>query len=199
MGIPDANYDLQGLAVGGQLPGQNLTTLQAAVIGRSSNSKSPIPMPSFDNSMLRYGEVNTPHLLHGIPTNMQPKQFMSLQQSRHNSFSSVSSQVSMPMAGQSQNQPVLPSGLLPHSIGTKVSGIGIVPSYNVLSNSNQIRPPPGFPNPSFNDWLPYSSCKKMGPVTSLTVGDESGTCSNGLRGNQDDLLSAILKQVNHKC
>ncbi|KAK1429695.1 hypothetical protein QVD17_11910 [Tagetes erecta] len=194
MGIPDAGYDLQGLAVGGQLSGQNLTSLQAAVISRSSNSKSPIPMPSFDNSLLRYAEVNTPHLLHGIPTNMQPKQFVSLQQSQHHSFSGVRSQVLMPMAGQSQNQPVLSSGMLAHGIGTKVSGTGVVPSYNVLSNTNQIRPTPAFPNPSFNDWLPYSSCKKMGPVTSLTVGDESGTCSNGLRGNQDDLLSAILKQ-----
>ncbi|KAI3687673.1 hypothetical protein L1987_81373 [Smallanthus sonchifolius] len=189
MGIPDASYDLQGLAVGGQLPCQSLASLQAAVIGHSTNSKSPISMPaidqrntfSFDNSMLRYGDIKPPHLLHGIPTNMQPKQFVSLHQSRHHSLSGVNSQLLIPIAGQSQNQPILPNGILAHAIGTRL------PSYNVLNDSNQIRPTSSYPNPTFTDWL---SCKKMGPATSLAVDDESGTHRN----NQNELLSAILKQ-----
>ncbi|KAF5772651.1 putative response regulator and transcription factor RR-B-type family [Helianthus annuus] len=206
MGMPDAGFDLQALAAGGQLPGQSLATLQAAVIGRSTNSKSPISMPvidqrntfSFDNSMLRYGDAKPPHLLHGIPTNMQPKQFVSLHQSRHPSFSGVNSQVLMPIAGQgqsqSQNQPILPNGMLGYGLGTKVSGTGFVPSYNGLSDANQIRPNSGFPNPSFNDWLSYSSCKKTDPIASLAVDDESGSQRHNLVDNQDELLSAILKQ-----
>ncbi|KAK9079533.1 hypothetical protein SSX86_001205 [Deinandra increscens subsp. villosa] len=211
MGVPDASYDLQGLAMSSQLPGQSLGTLQAAVVGRLTNSKSPIPMPamnqrttfSFDNSMLRYGEVKNPHLLHGIPTNMRPKQFVSLHHSRHNSFSGVNSQVSFPMAGQSQiqiqsqsqsqSQPVFPNGMMANGLETKVSGSGIVPSYNVLNNSNQIRHASSFPNPTFNDWLSYSSCKNMGPVASLAVNDENGTHLSGVGDNQDDLLAAILK------
>ncbi|KAL8216810.1 hypothetical protein R6Q57_023647 [Mikania cordata] len=203
MGITDAGHDLQGLAVCGQHPSQSLRTLQASVLGHLTNSKSPISMPAidqrstftFDNSMLRYGDVKTPHLLHGIPTNMQPKQFVSLHQSRPHSISSVNSQVLIPIPGpsQNQNQPGLANGMLTPGMGPKVSGSGIVPSYNVLNNSNQIRPASSFPNPTFNDWLSYSSCKKTGPVTSLIVGGESGAQHNGVGDNQDDLLSAILK------
>ncbi|KAJ0714895.1 putative response regulator and transcription factor RR-B-type family [Helianthus annuus] len=140
MGMPDAGFDLQALAAGGQLPGQSLATLQAAVIGRSTNSKSPISMP--------------------------PKQFVSLHQSRHPSFSGVNSQVLMPIAGQgqsqsqSQNQPILPNGMLGYGLGTKVSGTGF----------------------------------KTDPIASLAVDDESGSQRHNVVDNQDELLSAILKQ-----
>ncbi|XP_076904486.1 two-component response regulator ARR2-like isoform X1 [Bidens hawaiensis] len=186
MGNPDAGYDLQALASGGQLPGQSFATLQAAVINRSNNLKSPVSMPgidqrnvfNFDNSMLRYSEVKPPHLLHGIPTNLQPKQFVSLHQSRQRSFNGANGQMLMPMVGQSQSQ----------------HPPGFAPNYNVLNEPNKTRPGSGFPNPSFNDWLAYSSSKKTDPVASLVVDDESGTHRNGAGDNQDDLLSAIFKQ-----
>lgn len=88
--------DLHSLAASGQIPAQSLATLQAAGLSRSS-AKSGIPMPlvdqrnlfSFDNSKLRFGEGQSQHihsgkqmnLLHGIPTNMEPKQLVNLHQS----------------------------------------------------------------------------------------------------------------------
>ncbi|KAF7813550.1 two-component response regulator ARR2-like [Senna tora] len=88
--------DLQTLAATGQLPAQSLATLQAAGLGRST-AKASIPMPlvdqrnifSFENPRLRFGEGQQQHvsgskpmnLLHGIPTNMEPKQLANLHQS----------------------------------------------------------------------------------------------------------------------
>lgn len=88
--------DLQTLAATGQLPAQSLATLQAAGLGRST-AKAGIPMPlvdqrnlfSFENPRLRFGEGQQQHvssskpmnLLHGIPTNMEPKQLANLHQS----------------------------------------------------------------------------------------------------------------------
>nr|KYP57922.1 Two-component response regulator ARR2 [Cajanus cajan] len=85
--------DLQTLAVAGQLPAQSLATLQAAGLGRST-AKAGVPMPimdqrnlfSFENPRLRFGEGQQQHLssskpvnlLHGIPTNMEPKQLANL-------------------------------------------------------------------------------------------------------------------------
>ncbi|KAK4338910.1 hypothetical protein RND71_040372 [Anisodus tanguticus] len=102
MGCPDATFgtisslnglDLQAIAVAGQIPAQSLATLQAAALGRSA-TKSAISMPlgdqrnlfSFENSKLRFPEgqqqLNNSNkqidLLHGIPTNMEPKQLASL-------------------------------------------------------------------------------------------------------------------------
>ncbi|XP_023766806.1 two-component response regulator ARR2 isoform X2 [Lactuca sativa] len=135
MGSPEAGYgsisslnglDLQALAASGQLgqlPPQSLATLQAAALGRSNNSKSPISVPvidqrnifSFENPK-RYTEVQSQHLtnnnntnkqmnlLPGIPTNMEPKQFVSLHQSGQHSFGSMNNQVLIQMGGQNQNQ-----------------------------------------------------------------------------------------------
>ncbi|KAJ1375982.1 Signal transduction response regulator, receiver domain [Sesbania bispinosa] len=88
--------DLQTLPVSGQLQAQSLAKLQAAGLGRSL-AKAGIPMPlveqknlfSFENSKLRFGEGQLQNLssskpmnfLHGIPTNMEPKQFANLHQS----------------------------------------------------------------------------------------------------------------------
>ncbi|OIW18399.1 hypothetical protein TanjilG_31539 [Lupinus angustifolius] len=88
--------DLQTLAVSGQLPAQSLATLQAAGLGRST-AKAGVPMPlmdqrnlfNFENQRLRIGEGQQHHLsssksidlLHGIPTNMEPKQLADLHQS----------------------------------------------------------------------------------------------------------------------
>jgi two-component response regulator (ARR-B family) len=79
-----------------QLPAQSLATLQAAGLGRST-VKPGLSMPlmdqrnlfSLENPRLRFGEgqqqllsSNKPtNLLHGVPTNMEPKQLANLHQS----------------------------------------------------------------------------------------------------------------------
>ncbi|KAJ9559271.1 hypothetical protein OSB04_013885, partial [Centaurea solstitialis] len=136
MGGPDSGYgsisslnglDIQALAASGQLgqlPPQSLATLQAAALGRSTSSKSPISASpvidqrnifSFENPKSRYTEVQSQHLtnnssgkqmnlLPGIPTNMEPKQFVNLQhQSGQHSFGSINNQVLIQMGGQSQS------------------------------------------------------------------------------------------------
>ncbi|RYR12896.1 hypothetical protein Ahy_B04g070183 isoform C [Arachis hypogaea] len=85
--------DLQALSVAGQLPAQSLAKLQAAGLGRST-AKPVMSMPlveqrnlfSFESPKLRFGEGQMQHLntnkpinlLHGIPTNMEPKQLASI-------------------------------------------------------------------------------------------------------------------------
>ncbi|CAH2053515.1 unnamed protein product [Thlaspi arvense] len=94
-------FDLQALAVTGQLPAQSLAQLQAAGLGRPSMvSKSGLPVSSivdersifsFDNPKTRFGDglghhvqQTQPHpqmnLLHGVPTGMEPRQLAGLQQ-----------------------------------------------------------------------------------------------------------------------
>ncbi|XAR57031.1 hypothetical protein NMG60_11025030 [Bertholletia excelsa] len=106
MGPPDSSFssmsalnglDLQAFAATGQYPAQSLATLQAAALGRPT-AKSGISMPiidqrnifSFESPKLRFGEGQQQqlsnnnkqiNLLHGIPTNMEPKQLANLQQS----------------------------------------------------------------------------------------------------------------------
>jgi two-component response regulator (ARR-B family) len=93
---PMNGLDLQTLAAAGQLPAQSLATLQAAGLGRST-VKPGLSMPlmdqrnlfSLENPRLRFGEgqqqllsSNKPtNLLHGVPTNMEPKQLANLHQS----------------------------------------------------------------------------------------------------------------------
>ncbi|CAN7106768.1 unnamed protein product [Brassica rapa subsp. narinosa] len=91
-------FDLQALAVTGQLPAQSLAQLQAAGLGRPAMvSKSGLPVSSvvdersifsFDNSKPRFGDGIGGHqtqqpqmnLLHGVPTGMEPRQLAGLQQ-----------------------------------------------------------------------------------------------------------------------
>ncbi|XP_010434886.1 PREDICTED: two-component response regulator ARR2-like [Camelina sativa] len=86
-------FDLQALAVVGQLPAQSLAQLQAAGLGRSSlikpgMSSSPLvdqrSIFNFENPKVRFGDghgqtINNGNkqmsLLHGVPTGMEPKQF----------------------------------------------------------------------------------------------------------------------------
>lgn len=87
-------FDLQALAVAGQLPAQSLAQLQAAGLGRPSSltkpgmSVSPLvdqrSIFSFENPKIRFGDghgqtMNSGNkqinLLHGVPTGMEPKQF----------------------------------------------------------------------------------------------------------------------------
>ncbi|KFK27554.1 hypothetical protein AALP_AA8G398600 [Arabis alpina] len=86
-------FDLQALAVAGQLPAQSLAQLQAAGLSLPSLAKpgmsvSPLvdqrSIFSFENPKIRFGDGhgqmmnsgNKPmNLLHGVPTGMEPKQF----------------------------------------------------------------------------------------------------------------------------
>nr|XP_043608344.1 two-component response regulator ARR1-like [Erigeron canadensis] len=211
MGSPDSGYgsmpslnafELQTMAASNQLPGQSFATLQAAVLGRSNNSNSPIMAPdqrkvySYDNQNLRYGDAKTPQLLHGFPTNMEPKQFAGLHQSLQDSFNGVNNQLLMPMVAQSRSpQPALPNGMLTQGPGMKVSGGGIVPGYNMPNNLNQTRPQDsGFQEAglNFNDASSYSFSNQMGSTITSLAEDEIGTHRN-VFNNQDDLLNAILK------
>ncbi|CAL1413131.1 unnamed protein product [Linum trigynum] len=118
--------DLQTLAATGQLPAQSLATLQAAGLGRAAVApKSRIPIPvvdqrnlfSFENPKLTFGDTQQQpqhlnnggkqiNLLHGIPTNMEPKQLVNLHhqgnsipavQSVHNGSYQPQSRVQQPM------------------------------------------------------------------------------------------------------
>ncbi|CAN1281373.1 Two-component response regulator ARR1 [Linum perenne] len=104
--------DLQTLAATGQLPAQSLATLQAAGLGRAV-AKSRIPIPvvdqrnlfSFENPKLAFGDSQQQqqqhlisggkqvNLLHGIPTNMEPKQLVNLHHSGSSSHGSMNMQV----------------------------------------------------------------------------------------------------------
>ncbi|XP_057476319.1 two-component response regulator ARR2-like isoform X3 [Actinidia eriantha] len=100
--------DLQAFAAAGQLPAQSLATLEAVALGRST-TKSGISMPfmdqrnlfSFENPKLRFRDSQQPqlgnnnkqmNLLHGIPTNMEPKQLANLHQSAQSSFRGMNMQ-----------------------------------------------------------------------------------------------------------
>ncbi|KAI9122754.1 hypothetical protein K1719_005643 [Acacia pycnantha] len=110
----------------GQLPAQSLAALQAAGFGRST-AKVGVSVPlvdernlfSFENPRLRYVDGQQQHLrstkptnlLHGIPTNMEPRQLANLHQStqslggmnvRVNASTAQSNSLLMPMA---QSQP----------------------------------------------------------------------------------------------
>lgn len=86
-------FDLQALAVAGQLPAQSLAQLQAAGLGRPTLTKpgmsvSPLvdqrSIFNFENPKIRFGDGHGQtmnngnkqmNLLHGVPTGMEPKQF----------------------------------------------------------------------------------------------------------------------------
>lgn len=146
--------DLQTLAVSGQLPAQSLATLQVAGLGRST-TKSGIQMPlvdqrnlfSFENPKLRFGEGQQQHLsnskqmnlLHGIPTNMEPKQLATLHQSQSlgslnmqvNAHGGQSSSLLMQMAQPQSRGQILNESTgshvprLPSSIGQPIMSNGI--------------------------------------------------------------------------
>ncbi|XP_039060443.1 two-component response regulator ARR1-like isoform X2 [Hibiscus syriacus] len=123
--------DLQALAATGQLPTQSLARLQAAGLGRPT-AKSSIPMTlvdqrntfSFENPKLRFGGQQQQHmnnkqqinLLHGIPTNMEPKQLDNLQHSGQ-SIGNMNMQVASHGAQNNQNNSLLMQMGQPQSRG----------------------------------------------------------------------------------
>ncbi|KFK39028.1 hypothetical protein AALP_AA3G191300 [Arabis alpina] len=122
-------FDLQALAVTGQLPAQSLAQLQAAGLGRPTMvSKSGLPVSSmvdersifsFDNSKPRFGDGLGHHgqqpqpqhqmnLLHGVPTGMEPRQLAGLQQLPMGNRMSIQQQIAAVRAGHSvQNSGML--------------------------------------------------------------------------------------------
>ncbi|KAE9599234.1 hypothetical protein Lal_00044177 [Lupinus albus] len=162
--------DLQTLQAVGHLPAQSLASLQAAGLGRPT-AKAGVSMPlveqrnlfSFENPRIRFGEGQLQHLsnskpmnlLHGIPTNMEPKQLANLHQPnqsignlnlRVNSSTAQSKPSLMHMAqsqprGQMMSENTgshvnrLPSSLvhpkLPNGASNGVLGYGIAGSSNI--------------------------------------------------------------------
>ncbi|XP_015900017.1 two-component response regulator ARR1 isoform X2 [Ziziphus jujuba] len=139
----------------GQFQAQNISTYQAAGLGRSP-AKSGLPMPlgdqrnlfSFENPKLRFGEGQQQHmtssksmnLLHGIPTAMEPKQLANLHQSAQalggvnlqvNGHGAQNNNLLIQMAQQHSRGPILNEATgghvprLPSSMGQPIVSNGI--------------------------------------------------------------------------
>ncbi|CAN0855580.1 Two-component response regulator ARR1 [Linum grandiflorum] len=185
--------DLQTLAVTGHLPAQSLATLQAVGLGRAV-TKSRIPIPvvdqrnlfSFENPKLAYADSQQQqqqqhlsggkqmNLLHGIPTNMEPKQLVNLHHSgpSHGSMNvqvnshggqNVLMQMSQPQSrGQMLNDTVVANhgSRIPSTVGQPIMSntlpSGIMPR-NGIDESNR---PMGY-NPA-----PQSSSMMNFPLNS---------------------------------
>ncbi|WVZ01987.1 hypothetical protein V8G54_022793 [Vigna mungo] len=159
------------------LPAQSLAKLQVTALGRTT-AKAGVSMPlsdqknlfSFESPRLRFAEGSLHHLsnskpmnlLHGIPTNMEPKQLVTLHQSTQ-TLGNFNMRVSIPTA---QNNPLLmqmaqsqprgqmlsenvdshatrfPSSLVqptvPNSISNGVLGNRITGSSNITSAYNTV-------------------------------------------------------------
>ncbi|KAK7246335.1 hypothetical protein RIF29_41201 [Crotalaria pallida] len=176
--------DLQTLQAAGHLPAQSLAKLQAAGLVRP-NAKAGVSMSlveqrnlfSFADPRIRFGEGQLQHLnnnnkpmnlLHGIPTNMEPKQLANLHQPtqsignlnmRVNSSSAPSNPLLMQIAqsqprGQmlSENtgshvtrlpsslvQPTLPNGISNGVLGNGISGASnITPTFKTVQQNSSM-------------------------------------------------------------
>ncbi|XVF62513.1 hypothetical protein PTKIN_Ptkin09bG0014000 [Pterospermum kingtungense] len=179
--------DLQTLAAAGQIPAQSLAaTFQVAALGRST-AKSGLPMPLvdqrniyFDNPKLRSGgqqqHLNNNkqmNLLHGIPTNMEPRQLAGVNHTAQ-SIGNMKMQVTSHGAQGSQNNSSLmlmaqpqPRGQilndtaashaprLPSSMGQPISSNGIAAN---VSTRNGIPENIRAPGPGYN---PVSQTSSM--------------------------------------
>ncbi|RZC04454.1 Two-component response regulator ARR2 isoform C [Glycine soja] len=217
--------DLQTLAVAGQLPAQSLATLQAAGLGRPTG-KAGVPMPlmdqrnlfSFENPRLRFGEGQQQHLstskpmnlLHGIPTNMEPKQLANLHQSTQ-SIGSLNMRVN---ASATQGSPLLmqmaqsqPRGqMLSENIGPRVprlpSSLGQPTVSNGISNgllgrngiAGNNRGPAYNPVPPSSSLLsfPMNQTSEMSVNNSFPLGSTPGISSITTKGSfQEEVTSGI--------
>ncbi|KAI3826037.1 hypothetical protein L1987_00079 [Smallanthus sonchifolius] len=182
--------DLQALAASGQLgqlPPQSLATLQAAALDRSNNAKSTISVPvidqrnifSFENPKSRYPEVQSQHLtnnnsskqinlLHGIPTNMEPKQFVSLHQSGQHSLGSMNNLVLIQMGGQSQ--------IHVHSQSqTQSQAQSNVNTHNGL-RSNEMLPRGGVVDMAPTVYNPVVSVSQASPLVNFSMNHKTDSC-----------------------
>lgn len=163
MGNPDATFgsmssinglDFQGLAATGQIQAHSLASLQAASLGRTT-SKPSMSMPmvdqrnlfSFDTQKLRFGEGQQQlngnnkqmNLLHGIPTNMEPKQLASLNQSAQK-YGGMNVQVNSqatqgnPLLMQ-MNQPLTRAHMLNENNANQISRLPSSVGHCILSNA----------------------------------------------------------------
>ncbi|XP_020226557.1 two-component response regulator ARR2 isoform X2 [Cajanus cajan] len=217
--------DLQTLAVAGQLPAQSLATLQAAGLGRST-AKAGVPMPimdqrnlfSFENPRLRFGEGQQQHLssskpvnlLHGIPTNMEPKQLANLHQSsqslgglnmRVNASATQGNHLLMQMAqsqprGQmlSENTgprvPRLPSSLGQPTVSNGISN-GLLGRNGIAGNNRGPAYNPVLPSTSLLNF-PMNQASEMSVNNSFPLGSTPGISSITTKGSfQDEVTSGI--------
>ncbi|KEH32327.1 two-component response regulator ARR2-like protein [Medicago truncatula] len=237
--------DLQTLAAAGQLPAQSLATLQAAGLGRST-VKSGLPMPlmdqrnlfSFENPRLRFGEGqqqllngsnNKPtNLLHGVPTNMEPKQLANLHQSAAQSLGNMNMRVPasatqgnpllMQMAQSQPRGPMLSENTgshvprLPNLLGqsTVSNGIsdGLMGRNNMASSS---RAPSFNPVPQSSSFLnfPMNQSTEMS-VSNFPLGSTPGISSittkgsfqaevnSGIKGSAGFPSYDIFNELNHQ-
>ncbi|KAM6565869.1 hypothetical protein CsatA_024997 [Cannabis sativa] len=211
--------DLQTLAVTGQLPAQSLATLQAAGLGRST-PKSGIPLPivdqrnlfSFENPKLRFGEGQQQHLsngkplnlLHGIPTNMEPKQLTNLHQSAQslgmnmqvNPHGSQNSPLLMQMAQSQSRGPILNesssshASRLPSSVSQPMVTSGVLGRNGISDNGRGAGYNPVMQNSSMLNF-PMNHSSEL-PGNSFPLGNPpsiSGLASKG--AFQEDVNSEI--------
>ncbi|KAJ1407705.1 Signal transduction response regulator, receiver domain [Sesbania bispinosa] len=173
--------DLQTLPVAGQLQAQSLAKLQAAGLGRSL-AKAGISMPlveqknlfSFENSKLRFGEGQLQNLssskpmnfLHGIPTNMEPKQFANL----HQSTQSLGNFNMRFNASAAQRSP-----LLMQITQSQPRGNGIADTSNITSAYNPV------PQRSSLLSFPMNQTTEM-PVSSFPLRSTPGVSSITTKG-----------------
>ncbi|KAL1359088.1 hypothetical protein HN51_004338 [Arachis hypogaea] len=215
--------DLQALSVAGQLPAQSLAKLQAAGLGRST-AKPVMSMPlveqrnlfSFESPKLRFGEGQMQHLntnkpinlLHGIPTNMEPKQLANLHQSAQ-SLGNLNMRINASVAQRSpllmqmgQSQPrgqmigengshvnQLPTSLLQPTVPNRISnGVirnGIASSSNINAAYNQVPQSSSFLN------FPMNQTNEMS-VRSFPLGSHPGISNITTKGMlQEEVTSGI--------
>ncbi|KAK1385593.1 Two-component response regulator [Heracleum sosnowskyi] len=154
MGFQDAPFgsmpsfnglELQALAASGQIPAQSLATLQAAAHGRSATKSAISPLVdqrnlfSFESPKLHFGEGQQQicnnsmqmNFLHGIPTNMEPKQLVSLHQTANSIGGMMQGSQSNPLMVQ-MSQPYSRSHN--ESIGNYASRIPSTAEQPILTN-----------------------------------------------------------------
>nr|KYP47281.1 Two-component response regulator ARR2 [Cajanus cajan] len=216
-----SGIDLQAFSAASQLQSQSLAKLQAAGLGRST-AKPGVPMPlsdqknlfSFESPRLRFGEGQMQHLsnnkpmnlLHGIPTNMEPKQLVNLHQS-----------------SQSLGITSMPTKGMFHEDGTSdIKGAGgFVPNYDMfnefnhqksndwdLTNTGMTYDASQHANPLQGEGMHQGNLQNVGqPLNNLLVDnslrvkderipDQSTQINNMMseQYGQEDLISAFLKQ-----
>ena len=213
--------DLQTFAAAGQLPAQSLATLQ----GRPT-AKAGMPMSfvdqrnlfSFENPRLRFGDGqqqqvnnNKPvNLLHGIPTNMEPKQLANLHQSsqsigglnmRGNSSNAPSNHLLVQMnqsqprgqlLGENTNSqvPGLPSSMGQPSIANGIPN-GVLGRNGIAESGSRGAPYNPVPQTSSMLSFPVNQNTEM-PGSSFPLGSTPGISSITTKGSfQEEVTSGI--------
>ncbi|XP_074339245.1 two-component response regulator ARR2-like isoform X2 [Apium graveolens] len=242
MGNPEATYgsissfndlELQAYAASGQLPAQNLAALQAAAFGRSSTKSVVSPLDqrnlfSFETPKLRFGEGQQQHMsnskqvnfLHGIPTNMEPKQLANFHQAANSfginmqvgSHGSQGNSLMMQMA-QPQSRSQIQNDIngsyvsrLPSSIGQPVvsNGTSRVLTRPVYNQVSQTSPVAGFSAQHTTDLsrnsFPLRGNSGISSLASKVIPrEETSMQIKGPQGGSNyDVFTAQQQQQQHK-